>query len=174
MKDFWSDWQFTSWNQLCKQLTNIISIPPVYPGIVDDGQGSIQGHWSKLPSTSSGNHHCGIWTIATTWHDKSYQSSVESWMSLSWITGTLVIWLVFCRKWQNNMRSVGLEVSDEEVKCLFLGVDPKGSLVDSTVNISVDSPMPKFVKNWEPKYGQDPQQAGACRHLLSSPITIKA
>ena len=47
------------------------------------------------------------------------------------------------------MKKVGLETTDEEIWCLFLGINPKDLLVESTVNISAESPVAKAIARWE-------------------------
>ena len=47
----------------------------------------------------------------------------------------------FCCKWQQNMKKVGLEVTDDQIQCLYMGIDPKDTFVESTINITTDSPI---------------------------------
>ena len=57
--------------------------------------------------------------------------------------------LAFCQKWQAYMKKVGLETTDEEIWCLFLGIDPKDSSTETTINISAEPPIGKAVVDWE-------------------------
>ena len=41
----------------------------------------------------------------------------------------------FGRTWQHNMRQVGLETTDDELQCLFLGVDSKDTYGDDGQHI---------------------------------------
>ena len=47
----------------------------------------------------------------------------------------------FGHKWQQNMRKVGLEMTDNQLQCLYLGVDPKDMSMETRINISVESPV---------------------------------
>ena len=57
--------------------------------------------------------------------------------------------MAFCCKWQQNTKKAGIETTHEEIQCLFLGIDPRNSSTESTINISAELPIGKAIAKWE-------------------------
>ena len=75
--------------------------------------------------------------------------------------------MAFCRTWQQTMRKIGLEISDEEIRCLFYGVDPKNTSTESTVNISAESPIGMAISSWEALDNADHPSSGSVPETIT-------
>ena len=67
----------------------------------------------------------------------------------------------FCCKWQQDMRKVGLEITDDQIQCLHMGVNPKDTSTESTINISADSPIGTVIASWESHVRVKPGTGGS-------------
>ena len=77
-------------------------------------------HWPEPPRTHHEYHDCGIGPYYTAWHISAIKGGEADIPIYDYrYFGNMA----FCCKWQQNTRKVGLETTDEEIQCLFLGID---------------------------------------------------
>ena len=67
------------------------------------------------------------------------------------------------------MKKVGLEVTDDQFQCLYMGVDPKDMSVESTINISADSLIGMVVASWESNARVKPVVGGGIPTTITQP-----
>ena len=68
--------------------------------------------------------------------------------------------MAFCHNWQQNMKKVGLEVTDDQIQCLYMGIDPRDTSIESMINISAYLPVGMAVASWESNAGVKPVAGG--------------
>ena len=140
--DLWFSWQFTSWELLQERLSDkdeakqfVIETVALVKQMFQHVPQDHPGHVMVSTIASYGPYYAGrhVFNI------KAKRTEVP--ISDYRLFGDPA----FCRTWKKNLGATGIGVTDDEMKCLQLGLDPRDVSVESTINISSDSPVTQVV-----------------------------
>ena len=62
-----------------------------------------------------------------------------------------------------------MEITDDEIQCLFVGVDPKNTSTELTINITTELPIGMAIASWESHVRVKPGTRGSIPMTITQP-----
>ena len=142
--------------------------PKVHPRLLPCCQEHIQPYQSYPPGTHHDHHNHSVEPYYTAQHISPLKGDeLDVPISDYRYFGKMS----FCHRWQQNTRKVGLEVTNNQMQCLYMDDDPKDTSTELTINISTDLLAGMAVASWESNVRVKPVTGGSIPMTISQPNT---